>query len=149
MRCSKDPNTARHLFMRKMKENGPTKRASATIEIVTIYISPCLIIVLCFLGSNAPCLLVLADWSLPDPMLAIAYKPAGRVRSNYKVKYLTMYRSNLLPNLCYREQASWENFLLGEWCMPVAQYRMRLGKGKDVESREIGNGTYVYFRWSQ
>jgi hypothetical protein len=79
-----------------MKENGPTKTASATIEIVSIYISPCLIIVLCLLGSNAPCLLVLTDWSLPNPMLAIAYKPAGRVRSNYKLKYLTMYRSNLL-----------------------------------------------------
>jgi hypothetical protein len=93
---------------------------SATIEILFISISPCLIIVPRFIGSNAACLLVLAEWSLPDPPLAIAYELAGQVRPNYKLKYLTMYRSNLLLNLCYREQASsWENCLLGEWCMPV------------------------------
>jgi hypothetical protein len=84
-----------------MTENGPTKMVSATIEILSISISPCLIIVLRFLGSNAHCLLVLAKWSLPDPLLAIAYELAGRVRSNYNLKYLTMYRSNLLLNLCY------------------------------------------------
>jgi hypothetical protein len=105
-----------------MTENGPTKTVSATIEVLSIFISPCLIIVLRFVDSNAPFLLVLAEWSLLDPLLAIAYELAGRVRSNYKLKYLTMYRSNLLLNLCYREQASsWENFLLGEWCMPVGE----------------------------
>jgi hypothetical protein len=62
-----------------MTENGPTKMVSTMIEILSISISPCLIIVLCFIGSNAPCLLVLAEWSLPDPPLAIAYKLAGWV----------------------------------------------------------------------
>jgi hypothetical protein len=103
-----------------MAENGLTKTVSATIEILSISISPSLILVLCFIGSNAPCLLVLAEWSLPDLPLAIAYELAGWVRPKYKLRYLTMYRSNSLPNLCYREQASsWENFLLGEWSMPV------------------------------
>jgi hypothetical protein len=36
---SKDPNTTRHLFTRKMKENGLMKTASAMIEILSIYIS--------------------------------------------------------------------------------------------------------------
>jgi hypothetical protein len=53
---------------------------------------------LCFLRREAGPTIVLAERSL----LAFAYEPAGR-RSNYKLKYLTMYRSNLLLNLCYHE----------------------------------------------
>jgi hypothetical protein len=103
-----------------MAENGPTKMVSTAIEILSISISPCLIIVLHFLGSNAPCLPVLTEWSLPNPPLAIMYKLAGQAHSNYKLKYLSVYGSNLLLNICYWENASsWENFLLSGWWMPV------------------------------
>jgi hypothetical protein len=79
-----------------MTENGPKKAVLTTIEILFISISPCVIFVPRFLVLNAPSLLVLAWWSLPNPPLAIVYELACRVRLNYKLKYLTMYRSNLL-----------------------------------------------------
>jgi hypothetical protein len=72
------------------------KTVCATNVILFFSINPCLIIMLRFFGLNAPSLLVLAWWSLPNPPLAIVYELAGRVCSNYKPKYLTMYKSNLL-----------------------------------------------------
>jgi len=102
--------------MMKMTENGLMKMVSATIEVLFISISSCVIIFAAFIGPNVQNLLVLAEWCPPDPPLAIVYELAFRAHSNCKIKYLIRYRSTLLQNLCYREQAqSWENLLLGEW----------------------------------
>jgi len=110
-------NAARQSLMRKMMKNGLTRMASTTIKVLSISISSYLIILLhSSVQMYKVCLCSLRGVRLPNPPLATAYELAFQAHSNCKVEYLTRYRSNLLLNLCYQEQApSWENLLLGEW----------------------------------
>jgi len=109
-------NAVRQSSTRKMMENGLMRMVSATIEVLSVSISSYVIISLHSLVQMYKVLLVLAEWCLPNPPLAIVYELVFRAHSNCKIKYLTRYRSNILQNLCYWGQApSWGDLLLGEW----------------------------------
>jgi len=68
-------------------ENGLTRMASTTIEVLSIYISPYLIIA-AFIGPNVQSLLVLAEWCLPNSPLANVYELAFQTHSNFKNQVL-------------------------------------------------------------
>ena len=76
------------------RENGQMRKVSMTIEALYKSITSCLMNFPHYLDSNVNFLLVLAEWCLPDLPLAIVYELDYRVRSNHKMKYFTMYRSN-------------------------------------------------------
>ena len=56
-----------------------------------------------FLGPHVQKFHVLAEWCWPNLPLAILYELACQVHSNYKLKYLTRFRSSWLLNIYYWE----------------------------------------------
>ena len=67
------------------------------------------------------CIAIPALWTkgLPNPRLAIAYKLACRVCSNYKFKYLTRYRRNLLLNICYQVMGKLPTWWVGHYSTTI------------------------------
>ena len=77
-----------------MLQDNLMRMVSTTIEVLCNSMNSWLINLPRCLGSNVQNLLVLAEWYLPNLLLAIAWELACRICSNYKLEYLTMYRSN-------------------------------------------------------